>query len=92
MNLGKYICNRKSKNEYGSGFFKKVSMDLQNELPDVKSFSITNLHYMEWFYELYPDAENLPRIEGDSRDGKNLPKAGVNSESRIFSIPWDIKN
>ena len=29
---------------------------MKKELPDVKAFSVTNLHYMVWFYELYPDA------------------------------------
>jgi predicted nuclease of restriction endonuclease-like (RecB) superfamily len=30
-----------------------VSKDLQKTLPDVKSFSATNLKYMQYFYELY---------------------------------------
>ena len=43
---------------------------------------------MRWFYELYPNAENLPQLGGDSEKVANLPQAGVNSESLIFSIPW----
>ena len=38
---------------------------MKKELPDVKAFSVTNLHYMVWFYELYPDAINLPQIWED---------------------------
>lgn len=62
-------------NTYGSGLFKKLSHDLKKELPDVKLFSATNLHYMLSFYELYPDALNLPQVVGDS-------------DSVIFKIPW----
>ena len=55
-------------------FFRKLSVDMKKELPDVKAFSVTNLHYMVWFYELYPDVINLPQ-------------AGVNSDSPVFHIP-----
>ncbi len=49
-------------NNYGSSLFKKLSHDLKKELPDVKSFSVTNLHYMLSFYELYPGALNFPQV------------------------------
>ncbi len=73
--LGREISVKEKENEYGKGFFKKLSIDLTNEIPDVKSFSVTNLHYIMWFYELYSNAENLPQV-------------GVNSNQLIFNIPW----
>ena len=73
--LGREISVKEKENEYGKGFFKKLSIDLTNEIPDVKSFSVTNLHYIKWFYELYSNAENLPQV-------------GVNSNQLIFNIPW----
>ena len=73
--LGRDINFRQNENSYGSDFFRKLSADMKKELPDVKAFSVTNLHYMVWFYELYPDAINLPQ-------------AGVNSDSPVFHIPW----
>ncbi len=75
MLFGREISVKEKENEYGKGFFKKLSIDLTNEIPDVKSFSVTNLHYIKWFYELYSNAENLPQV-------------GVNSNQRIFNIPW----
>lgn len=33
-------------------YLDAIKRKKENELPDVKSFSIINLHYMEWFYEL----------------------------------------
>ena len=86
--LGKDISNKERKHDYGKAFFKNLSLDLQNVLPDVKSFSVTNLHYMKWFYELYPDVQILPQLEVELNTDTNLPQVGVNSEQIIFMIPW----
>ena len=59
---------------YGSGFHKILSDDLKKVLPDVKSFSPTNLKYMRYFYELYPCAGNRPQAVDDS--------------TIVFRIPW----
>lgn len=76
-------------NAYGSGLFKNLSHDLKKELPGVKSFSVTNLHYMVWFYELYPNALNLPQAGVDSDNCNNyLPQNGADSVKVIFRIPW----
>lgn len=87
--LGHDIVLMETKNHYGAGFYKKLSYDLRKELPDVRSFSVTNLHYMVWFYQLYPDALNLPQDEVHSSGSMvNLPQLGVNSADVIFQIPW----
>ncbi len=51
--LGRDISHMSQQYGYGSGFYKQISADLRRLLPDVKSFSATNLRYMVWFYELY---------------------------------------
>ena len=56
--VGKDIVSKQSENKYGSGFYKRLSNDLKNELPGVKGLSPTNLKYMKYFYELYKDVEN----------------------------------
>ena len=50
---------------YGTRFYKTVSDDLKSILPDVKSFSPTNLKYMRYFYEMYPDAVICPQVEDE---------------------------
>ncbi|MBQ9488739.1 MAG: hypothetical protein IKO41_09530 [Lachnospiraceae bacterium] len=67
--LGRDISIREKDNHYGKAFIKSIGTDLQKILPDVKSFSVTNLHYMKWFYELYPNAMNLPQLEVSSEQG-----------------------
>ena len=47
--LGKGISSMSEQFGYGMGFYKTVSDDLKSILPDVKSFSPTNLKYMRYF-------------------------------------------
>lgn len=43
--LGRDILKMSKKSVYGSEFFREISKDLQRELPDIKSFSVSNLRY-----------------------------------------------
>lgn len=71
--LGQDIVERQLENIYGSGFFFRLSKDLQQELPDTKGFSPTNIKYFKYFYELYSSLfENRPQLADD-----------------LFHIPWD---
>ena len=66
--VGKDIVSKQSENKYGSGFYKKLSNDLKNELPGVKGLSPTNLKYMKYYYELFKDeTENRPQLVDDLR-------------------------
>ena len=42
---------------------------------------------MKRFYELYPNAENLPQPVADS-SVSNRPQAVDDSEQLVFCIPW----
>lgn len=99
--LGREISIKEKENEYGKDFYNKLSLDLGKELPEVRSFSVTNLRYMKYFYELYPDAEIYPQVVDNSDYHQNPPQVGDNSslpqnppqvvddfEQLVFSIPW----
>ena len=77
--LGKELHDRKDKFSYGQSFYKTISRDLRRELPDVKSFSETNLRYMQKFAELYSEVSNLPQVGEDFRSEEIEP---------FFAIPW----
>ena len=77
--LGKELHDRKDKFSYGQSFYKTISRDLRRELPDVKSFSETNLRYMQKFAELYSEISNLPQVGEDFRSQEIEP---------LFAIPW----
>ena len=72
--LGKDISEKGMEAKYGSGFYKMLSKDLTELMPDIRSFSVTNLKYMRYFYETFPDAQNRPQL--------------VDDLDTIFMIPW----
>jgi predicted nuclease of restriction endonuclease-like (RecB) superfamily len=72
--LGKDISEKGMEAKYGSGFYKMLSKDLTELMPDIRSFSVTNLKYMRYFYETFPDAQNRPQL--------------VDDLDTIFIIPW----
>ena len=77
--LGKELHDRKNMFSYGQGFYKTISHDLRSALPDVKSFSETNLRYMQKFAELYSRDINLPQAGEDLGSGET---------AALFAIPW----
>ena len=87
--LGKDIAAMSESARYGSGFYQSVSTDLKELFPEVHSFSVTNLKYMRYFYELYPEAGNRPQTVDEWRSFQNRQQLvdGMGLES-IFLIPW----
>ena len=86
-NLGREITEKKSQYQWGDKFFENLSQDLKTLLPGVKSFSPTNLRYMQRFYLLYPEADIiLPQAEEEivEQESNILPQVG----EEIFMIPW----
>lgn len=77
--LGNELHDKKNDFSYGDGFYKTVSRDLKRMLPDVKSFSETNLRYMQKFAELYAMPSNLPQLGEDLE--RQIP-------TTLFAIPW----
>ena len=74
FNLGADIVNKKAESRWGDSFFANLSRDLQNELPGVRGFSVTNLKYTKLFYQLY---NQLFTISPQDEDQLN-----------IFQISW----
>ena len=73
---------------YGSEFYKTISTDLKDIFPSIKSFSPTNLKYMRYFYEMYPEAViNRQQLVDESSDAGNGQQP-VDNFNAIFQIPW----
>ncbi|MBR3142771.1 MAG: DUF1016 family protein [Clostridiales bacterium] len=98
--LGRDISLLSKEADYGSNFYKTISGDLKDVFPDIKSFSPTNLKYMRYFYEMYPDieirqqttdelaiSENRPQLVDDLDQTENRPQP-VDDLKMIFYIPW----
>ena len=83
--VGRDIVNHDAENVYGSGFYKNLSLDLKEALPECKGFSRQNLQYMKKMYLLYSkEFTNCPQVVGNS-DNEICPQAVGDC---IFSIPW----
>lgn len=74
--LGKDIAEMQLDAAWGTGFFERLSRDLQEEFPNAKGFSIRNLQRTKQFYLLYKQ-----QIE-------NTPQLVAQIENTLFSIPW----
>jgi predicted nuclease of restriction endonuclease-like (RecB) superfamily len=51
--LGRQILEKQENAKWGSNFLDQLSKDLQNEFPDMKGLSATNLKYCKYFYSFY---------------------------------------
>lgn len=68
---------------------KTISEDLKDIFPDIKSFSPTNLKYMRYFYEMYPEVSNRQLAVDDFEDAENRQQVVDDlGQSIIFLIPW----
>ena len=54
--LGRDIVARDAENKYGTGFYKHLSQDLKDAIPEAEGFSRQNLQYMKKMYLLYSHA------------------------------------
>ena len=86
--LGKEIVARQWENQYGKGFFEKLSKDLKEAIPEAKGLSPRNLRYIEHFYKLYSSILQQPVAKSDE---PNLPQPVANFgmiENLVFRVPW----
>ena len=92
--LGRDIVIMGQDQPWGSGFLKRVSVDLKTKMPDADCFSPTNLGYMRRFFELYAHVI-YPQLEGEieSLETSKLkkpicPQVGDELAAPIFQVPW----
>ena len=86
--LGKEIVARQWENQYGKGFFEKLSKDLKEAIPEAKGLSPRNLRYIDHFYKLYSSILPQPVAKSDE---PNLPPVVANLgmiENLVFRVPW----
>lgn len=81
--LGSEIHNLRESSDENSTLYQRLNKDLASLFPEVKSFSVTNLKYMQYFYELY----SSPQVV-DTEADQNSPQLVDYLKMGIFSIPW----
>lgn len=100
--MGRDIVIRQMDAKWGSGFFENLSRELKSDFPDMQGFSVTNLRYCKYFYQLYSqDAQNRRQLIGgihpqlgdelqtsDNKHNIFLPQTGDEITNPVFLIPW----
>ena len=87
--LGRDIEMLKKNVSWGSHIYQKISKDLVEELPEIKSFSPRNLQYMNQFYRLYSDIEIAHQLDAQVFINEIAPQVGAQIDKNIiFMIPW----
>mgnify|MGYP003315354686 CR=1 FL=1 len=82
--LGRDIVALKAEARWGSKFMKNLSSDMKALMPDATCFSETNIKYMRYFYEMFPDAAEIsPQLV----DGINGPLIELAEENNIVICP-----
>jgi len=87
--LGRDIEMMKANATWGSHIYKKISQDLVEELPEIKSFSPRNLQYMNQFYRLYSNVEITHQLDAQIFKNEITHQVGAQiNKNIIFMIPW----
>ena len=60
--LGADIVRMEKKQPWGSGFLKRLSLDLKMQMPEAECFSPRNLYYMRDFFKLYATEAFLHQV------------------------------
>jgi hypothetical protein len=77
--LGRDIVRMEKDQPWGSGFLKRLSVDLKMQMPEAQCFSITNLNYVRYFYSLYSHVAILPQLGEEFSKHEKLPQTGAKS-------------
>lgn len=83
--IGRDIVALDAENRYGVGFYKQLSQDLKDAIPEAKGFSRQSLQYMKKMYLLYSEAStNCPQLAGNF-ESENCQQVVGNF---IYAVPW----
>jgi predicted nuclease of restriction endonuclease-like (RecB) superfamily len=88
--IGKMIQTRQQLEGWSAAIIPKISLEIKNELPEIKGFSERNLGYMLAFVKEYPSFSILQQPVAKLESDDNLqivPKVNINSDV-LLSIPW----
>ena len=89
-NIGKVIIENGT---WGSKFLKKLSLEIINEFPSSKGFSVRNLNNMARFYREYPEFEIVQTASAQITWSHNLEIFRLKSKvQRLWYINKTIEN
>ena len=88
--IGRMIAARQEAEGWGAGVLPRLAVDLKNELPEHKGFSLRNLKLMVQFYHEYPQAPTVgQRPVAQLTEAPAPEKIGQRSVAPIGSLTVD---
>ena len=88
FNIGKLIDQKQKKLGWGAKVIDKLSLDIKNELPQIKGFSGRNIKLMVMFYREYKDMFEFVQLSVAQSSDLKMPQAVAQIGNLIFQIPW----
>lgn len=80
--LGKEIVSKQEQSQWGDGLIKQLSSDLQQEFPNMKGFSISNIKYIkQWYLFYYKGITIGQQLVGQLENTFNI-------QELVSQIPW----
>ena len=80
--LGKEIVSKQEQSQWGDGLIKQLSNDLQQEFPDMKGFSISNIKYIkQWYLFYYKGITIGQQLVGQLENTFNI-------QDLVYQLPW----
>lgn len=70
--IGRMIVDRQQEGGWGKSVVERLAVDLQQEFPGIRGFSVQNLWYMRQFYLEYHAYERLQPLVGEIAWSHNL--------------------
>lgn len=90
--LGKNISEKQT--PFGTKFLEHLSKDLQNEFPEMKGLSLSNLKYAKRFYNFYTDSTISQQLVDQLPWGHNILifTKSTTVQSEHFYLQQTIQN
>ena len=90
--VGNLLVVRQTKEGWGSSVLPRLAIDLRNELPEVKGFSVRNLMLMTQFAREYPEFHAIAQppvalLEDRASDDSNKPSRPAKGQPPVAQLP-----
>ncbi len=82
--LGEQILEKQKNAQWGEGFMRQMSLDLLDDFPDVKGFSVRNLQRIRRWYQFWTGGEKA----GLPIAPQAVAKLAAIAPQLVAQIPW----
>ena len=82
--IGQLLEKSRQADGWGNKTLQRLSVDLKNDYPEIKGFTVRNMQYMVQFYNEYD--QSLTTLKGGEKSITKLPVSQLNSYNFILPV------